>query len=74
MTTLVKKIIEIALFIKKIIIRIILGIYFFLFLLSILYLLKSALGINIFKDMHIEDVLLSIRDFFGALFSLFIEK
>jgi hypothetical protein len=74
MTNLVRKIIDIALLIKKIIVRIIFGIYFFIFLLSILYLLKSAIGINIFKDMHVEDVLLSIKDFFGALFSIFIEK
>jgi hypothetical protein len=81
MTNLLKKILDIVIYIKETLFTIFFIIFLFVILLIVLYVVKSAIGIDIFEDTHLEDFLsmigdffLALKDFFSALFSLLINK
>lgn len=77
MTNLLKKIIDVIIYIKEILFTVFFIMFCFVSFLLVLYVLKSAVGINIFKDLHIGDFFsalgdffVAIKDFFAALISL----
>ncbi len=81
MTKLLKIFLDIVIYIKETLFTIFFILFCFVSLLLVLYVLKSAVGINIFKDLHFEDFFseigdffVAIKDFFGALLSLIIDK
>jgi hypothetical protein len=77
MKNLLKKTLDIVIYIKETLFTIFFITFFIVLFLLVLYVLKSAIGIDIFNDSHLEDFLsaigdffLALKDFFSALFSL----
>jgi hypothetical protein len=72
MLNLLKKILDLINYIKDMFFNIIFGILFLfsfcVLLLFILYVLKSAIGIDIFEDSHLNDFFRSLEKFLGTLF------
>jgi hypothetical protein len=81
MTNLLKKTLDILIYIKETLFTTFFIIFLFVILVFVLYVVKSVIGIDIFEDAHFEDFLsligdffLALKDFFSALFSLLINK